>query len=142
MILETMYRALGLQRIVLCLREPGGQALRGRLALGDDAAAVAARFHVPLARGADLFSAVCLKGADTLIDDATQPRIAASLPAWYRETMRARAFVLLPMAMQGKPLALIYGDAAAPGGIALGEKELALLRTLRNQALMAFKQSA
>jgi hypothetical protein len=39
-------------------------------------------------------------------------------------------------------LALIYADMAAPGSIELGEKELALLRTLRNQALMAFKQAA
>ena len=29
-----------------------------------------------------------------------------------------------------------------PGGIELGEKELSLLRTLRNQAVMAFKQVA
>ncbi len=46
------------------------------------------------------------------------------------------------MQMQGKPLALIYADMAAKDRIVLGEKELALLRTLRNQALMAFKQAA
>jgi len=44
--------------------------------------------------------------------------------------------------MQGKSLALIYADMGTQGSISLGEKELALLRTLRNQALMAFKQAA
>jgi hypothetical protein len=29
-----------------------------------------------------------------------------------------------------------------PGGIELGDKELSLLRTLRNQAVMAFKQAS
>jgi hypothetical protein len=36
---------------------------------------------------------------------------------------------------------LIYGDKAAPGALELGERELALLRTLRNQAVMAFRQA-
>jgi hypothetical protein len=46
------------------------------------------------------------------------------------------------MQLKGAPFALIYADKAVPGGIALGEKELSLLRTLRNQAVMAFKQAA
>ena len=90
----------------------------------------------------DLFAAVCLKGADTLIADATVAHIAARLPAWYRESVNAPAFLLLPMQKKGTRFALVYADKAVPGGIELGEKELSLLRTLRNQAVMAFKQAA
>jgi len=36
---------------------------------------------------------------------------------------------------------LIYADKIDKGGLTVDEKELALLRTLRNQAIMAFKQS-
>ena len=43
--------------------------------------------------------------------------------------------------MKGAPFALIYADKAQPGAIALDEKELSLLRTLRNQAVMAFRQA-
>ena len=82
MVLETMFRALGLRRIVFCLRDARTQVITGRFGLGEDAAAVAAMFKVPLARQSDLFGAVCLKGADTLVADAAQPRIAASLPGW------------------------------------------------------------
>jgi HD-like signal output (HDOD) protein len=142
MVLETMLRALGFRRIVFCLRDARSNQITGRFGLGDDAAAVAARFCIPLQRSGDLFVAVCSKGADMLVADATQPRIAASLPAWYRDGVGAPAFLLLPMLMQGKPLALIYADMDAPGRLQLGERELALLRTLRNQALMAFKQAA
>ncbi|MBL8333600.1 MAG: HDOD domain-containing protein, partial [Rubrivivax sp.] len=35
MVLETMHRALGLQRIVFCLRDPKTETLTGRLALGE-----------------------------------------------------------------------------------------------------------
>jgi hypothetical protein len=44
--------------------------------------------------------------------------------------------------MRNAPFALIYADMAQPGALALGEKELALLRTLRNQAVMAFRQAS
>ena len=142
MILEAMFRALGFRRIVFCLRDPKLDALTGRFGLGEGAEAVAASFKVPLKTGRDLFTAVCIKGADTLITDATAAQIAARLPPWYRQSVNAPAFLLLPMLMKGAPFALIYADKAEPGGIELGEKELSLLRTLRNQAVMAFKQSA
>lgn len=142
MILETMFRALGFRRIVFCLRDPKTETLTGRFGLGDDAAAVAAQFKVPLRGGSDLFALVCAKGADTLISDATVASIDAKLPAWYRTGVRAPAFLLLPLTLKGAPFALIYADKAQPGGIALGEKELSLLRTLRNQAVMAFRQTS
>lgn len=141
MILETMFRALGFRRIVFCLRDPKTDTLTGRFGLGDGVERISAVFKVQLRTPADLFSAVCLKGADTLISDATVPNIASRLPAWYRQSVDAPAFLLLPLMLKGAPFALIYADKATPGGIDLGEKELSLLRTLRNQAVMAFKQA-
>ena len=44
--------------------------------------------------------------------------------------------------LKGAPFALIYADKARPGGIELGAKVLSLLRTLRNQAAMAFRQAS
>ena len=142
MILETMFRALGFRRVVFCLRDAREDALIGRFGLGDMAQEMAPRFRIPLKASGDLFAAVCLKGADTLIADATVGHIAARLPAWYRKGVNAPAFLLLPMQKKGTPFALIYADKAVPGGIELGEKELSLLRTLLNQTVMAFKQAA
>jgi eukaryotic-like serine/threonine-protein kinase len=142
MILETMLRALQFRRVLFCLRDPKTDAMTGRFGLGDEAQAHCANFRIPLKAGGDLFAAVCNKGADTLISDATVPAIAARLPAWYRAGTNAPAFLLLPLQMKNAPFGLIYADKGTPGGINLGEKELSLLRTLRNQAVMAFKQSA
>ncbi|MEJ6005423.1 HDOD domain-containing protein [Paucibacter sp. AS339] len=145
MILETIFRALGFRRVVFCLRDPKSECLTGRFGLGEGVEQLTPIFKIPLrvpANGhADLFAAVCQKGADTLITDATVSKIAERLPVWYQGPVRAPSFLLLPMLMKGVPFALIYADKAQQGGIDLGEKELSLLRTLRNQAVMAFKQT-
>jgi hypothetical protein len=144
MILETMYRAMGFQRVIFCLREPKAEALLGRFGLGAQADVVSRAFRIDLKRNAtpDLLAAVCIKNADTLIADARAPHIAQRLPAWYCKEVNAASFLLLPMVMKGAPFALIYGDKSEPGALALSERELALLRTLRNQAVMAFRQAS
>ncbi|GAB4041168.1 MAG: hypothetical protein Fur0014_12190 [Rubrivivax sp.] len=142
MVLETMYRGLSFQRVLFCLRDPKTETLTGRFGLGDRVAELAPAFRIPLKPGGapDLFSAICTKGMDTLIADATVANIAPRLPAWYRQQVAAPTFLLLPLAMKGSTVALIYADKARANGIEVQEKELALLRTLRNQAVMAFRQ--
>ncbi len=61
--------ALGLQRVLLCLREGASGNLVGRLGVGDDATRLAPLFRVPMQPPADLFGLLCSKGADTLISD-------------------------------------------------------------------------
>ncbi len=146
MVLETMYRALGLQRMVFCLRDGASGRLTGRFGLGDGAAALCPLFQVPLKWPAgqtpDLFGAVCLKARDTLISDSRQGAVLQRLPPWYRQHVDAPCILLLPMMMKGVPFALIYGDQAKAGGLQVGEREMALLRNLRNQAVMGFRQSS
>ena len=139
MILETMFRAMGFQRITFCMRDARPDALVGRFGLGSDVDAVVKSFSVALnATPPDLFAAVCLRGADTMISNATEARITDRLPAWYRKSVNAPTFLLLPLVIKGKPFGLIYADKREKGGLALDQKELALLR---NQAVMAFKQA-
>ena len=142
MVLETMYRALSFRRVVFCMRDPKSDALTGRFGLGDDIDRLLPEFRVPLraGAGADLFSTICGKGMDSLIADAGVGSIAQRLPDWYRRQVQAPTFLLLPLMLKGATFALIYADKARAGSIVLEEKELSLLRTLRNQAVMAFRQ--
>ena len=142
MILETMFRALDFRHVVFCMRDPKVEALTGRFGLGQGVDNLVRAFNIPLkATPTDLFSVVCLKGADTMISDASEPHLAQRLPEWYRKSVNAPTFLLLPLMLKGRPFGLIYADKAEKGGLVLDEKELALLRTLRNQAVVAFKQS-
>jgi len=143
MILETMIRALHFDHIIFCMRDAKTETMTGRFGLGQGVEVFAKGFKVPLKSATpDLFAAVCQKGTDTLISDATEPRLAQRLPDWYRKGLNAHTFLLLPLMIKGAPFGLIYADKKNRGSLELDEKELALLRTLRNQAVMAFKQSS
>jgi serine/threonine protein kinase len=142
MILETMYRAMAFDRIIFCMRDAKTETVTGRFGLGNGVENFVKSFKIPLkAATPDLFGLVCLKGADTMISDATESRIVPRLPEWYRNSLNAPTFLLLPLQIKGAPFGLIYADKIEHGSLELDEKELALLRTLRNQAVMAFKQS-
>jgi HD-like signal output (HDOD) protein len=148
-ILETMLLALDCRRVVFCLRDPRSATLLARLALGADCDQIKTVFKVPLVAPVkgdpDLFTAVCLKNIDTLIADASAPTIVQRLPAWFRNHVQAPTFLLLPLVMKrpGQPdmvLGLIYADKGNANSLVLDANNLSLLRTLRNQAVMAFKQ--
>ncbi len=143
MILETMIRAMHFDHIIFCMRDAKTETMTGRFGLGQGVEAFAKSFKVPLKTATpDLFAVVCQKGTDTMISDATEPRMAQRLPDWYRKGLNAPTFLLLPLMIKGAPFGLIYADKKNRGSLELDEKELALLRTLRNQAVMAFKQSS
>ncbi|MFO1329903.1 MAG: HDOD domain-containing protein [Rubrivivax sp.] len=143
-VLDVIHGAMGLQRIVLCLRDPRTETLTGRLAIGEGGSTTAKAFMIPLRERpgtpVDLFAAVCRKGADTVISDTTRGGMAARLPSWYAAAVNAPSFLLLPLMLRNAPFGLIYADASVPGALAPQEKELVLLRALRNQVVMAFRQ--
>jgi serine/threonine protein kinase len=143
MILETMYRAMEFDRIIFCMRDAKTESVTGRFGLGQGVEQHVKSFKVSLKSSTpDLFSVVCNKGADTMINDATEARIVQRLPEWFKKGLNAPTFLLLPLQIKGAPFGLIYADKIAHGALELDEKELAMLRTLRNQAVMAFKQSS
>jgi serine/threonine protein kinase len=141
-ILETMYRAMGFKRVVLCIRDAKAGVMQGRFGFGPEANEIAKAFRFPLSFTPDIFHAATSKGVDLLISDIDDPKIAGRIPDWYRKAVPAHSFVLFPLNIKGNPIALIYADRDEPGGIAIPEKELQLLRTLRNQAVLAIKQGS
>jgi hypothetical protein len=143
-ILEAMHRSIGFRCVMFGLRDPKTGIITGRFGIGRAAEAFVPRFRVDVNPNGpvDLLSVACKKAADTLISDAAAANVRSRLPTWLQREEGARSFVLLPMTMKSAPFALIYGDAATAGGIILGERDLSLLRTLRNQAVMAFKTAA
>lgn len=139
-ILETMYRAMGFNRVLLCIRDARTNTMQGRFGFGPEVAELAKKFRFPLSFTPDIFHVATSKSADILISDVNDPKIADRIPAWFRESVPAQTFVLLPLTIKQKPVALIYADKTLAGEIVISEKELSLLRTLRNQAVLAIKQ--
>ncbi|MCK9284059.1 MAG: HDOD domain-containing protein [Rhodocyclaceae bacterium] len=141
-ILEIMYRAMGFKRVLLCLRDPRSGNMVGRFGFGPDTIDIVKHFKFPLSYAADVFYVATSKGADVLIADVDDPKIADKIPPWFRERVPARTFVLFPLNIKGKSVAMIYCDKDKPGSIVIPENQLQLLKTLRNQAVLAIKQTA
>jgi serine/threonine protein kinase len=141
-ILETMYRAKGFHRVILCIRDGRSNTMVGRFGFGQDANEVARHFNFPLAFAPDIFHVALSKGVDILISDTHDEKIAARIPEWFRKGVSAGTFVIFPLCIKGIPLAMIYADRERAGELIIPETELSLLRTLRNQALLAIKQAA
>ena len=137
--MKQMHEALSLRRVVVCLRDPSGTMLKGGMGVGERATALAPVFQIPLQPPSELFGLLCSKGADTLISDTSDPVIAQRLPAWFRNQVQAGTFVLLPMVAGGQVLGAFYGDKADAGSLQISERELTLLKTLRNQVVMALR---
>jgi HD-like signal output (HDOD) protein len=151
MVLETIWRGLGARRVIFCLRDAKTNTLVGRLGLGEGADVLKAAFHIGLnvqpGQQPDLFAAVCHRNVDTLIADASVAAVVRLLPGWFQAHVQAPTFLVLPLWMKrpNQPdvvLGMIYVDQAEAGSLVLDERTLSLLRTLRNQVIMAFKQSA
>ena len=142
LVLQTLHQSLSLRSVVFCLRDPKSGLLLGRVALGSGPADVASAFRIAPDGGAsqDLFAAICAKGADLLIADAKT--VATRLPAWYRQKVNGATFLLLPMVVKGQAIGLIYADKAQAGSLTVGEAELALLRSLRDQAVTALSKGS
>jgi serine/threonine protein kinase len=140
-VMETMYRALAFRRVIFCIRDPRINAMAGRFGFGPDGNEMARHMHFSLQGEPDVFLAAVTRGVDILISNTADEHIRARIPGWYRKAFTAQTFVLLPLTIKGKPVALIYADREHAGEIVIPERELSLLRTLRNQALLAIKQA-
>jgi len=141
-ILETMYRAMGFKRVLLALRDGKSGQMVGRFGLGPEVNELVRQFRFPLTSEVnDVFLLATGKGLDIIMTDIDDPKISDKVPKWFRERIPAKTFVLFPLNIKGKPVALIYCDKDKAGSIVIPEKELTLLKTLRNQALLAIKQA-
>jgi len=140
MILETMYRGMGFTRVLLCVRDPTQNALRGRFGFGPDIDQVIKRgFSVPLRPTRDAFYAAVSQGADVFIEDVNGDKIREHIPEWYRKLVPARSLVLFPVMINKKAVGLFYADCDPGHQMQLGSAELNMLKTLRNQAVLAIK---
>jgi HD-like signal output (HDOD) protein len=139
--LETIYRAMGFRRVLLCLRDPKTRSMVGRFGFGADSSELTKVFRFSLDFTPDVFHAAMAKGVDIFITDVDDPKIAERIPDWYRQKVGAKTFVLFPILIKGNPVALIYCDHERPGAIVIEERVLSLLKTLRNQALLAIRSA-
>jgi HD-like signal output (HDOD) protein len=141
MILETIYRGFGFQRVLFCLMAPGHRRMQARFGFGRDVDRLLGEFGFEVRDRADIFNLALSKASDIGIDHATDPRIQKALPAWFKRLISPPTFALFSLVIHKRPAGLIYVDRGKAGR-AIESGQLNYMRILRNQAVMAIKQKA
>lgn len=141
MILEAMYRGMGFTRVLLCVRNAASNTMDGRFGFGPDIDEIAKLFKFPLSYSPDVFHLALSKGVDIMISDINAANIRDKVPDWYRKSVPAQSFVIFPIMLNKAPIAMVYADLDS-AAMSLPSRELNLLKTLRNQAVLAIKQKS
>lgn len=137
--LETVYKGLQFSRAVAFVRNRREGKYAGRMCLGEGV-----REHLPGMFFADsyepnVFHAALSSDRVIFIENAADPKFAAKLPAWWRDTLSdARSFVILPLCSNGQPTGFLYGDwdDSFPA-IHLSPTEFSLLNDIRSLVMKA-----
>lgn len=138
-ILETMSRAMGFSRVLMFMRDARAGQMTARLGHGTGTDQLLGKLAVPLCRTQDVFQVVLDSNADLFVADAAAPSIVNRIPQWYRDSLGAGTFVLLPIVLDKRVIGLLYADRDRAGELDVSPRELNLLKTMRNQALLAIR---
>ncbi len=139
MILETIYRAFSGSRVLLCLKDQSGKNMCARFGYGDNIEAAIEKFTIPLTYHADVFHIAFKNNQDIRIENTRSENIVKRIPDWYHQHIAAHSFAIFPISINHSPIALIYIDGAGGKAISITDTQLGLLKTLRNQAVLAIK---
>lgn len=137
-VLETLYRAMGFRRVLLCLQR--GSAYTGRLGFGENIKDTLANFKVTIDGQKNVFSVSLQKGVDVYIADVNDKKMHEDLPKWFFRQTDAGSFVLFPLVLKGRTIGFIYGEYARSNQMQLEAKLFNLIKSLRNQMILALRQ--
>ncbi len=139
MVSETIYRSMGFSRVVLAIKDSSQNVMAGRFGFGEKSEEVMKHFKFPISKQKDVFLVALTQGVDILISDIDAENIRERIPSWYLKNIDAKSFLLLPIIVDKRQVGLLYADRLK-AGLSIEAKELALLKTMRNQAVLAIKQ--
>ncbi len=138
-VIETIYRAFAYDHVILALQDRAKKEYCAKMGFGSEIDALIRNFHFPIAFSSNVFHAAIHNNADLYIEDATEKKMRTNIPEWYTRILNAGSFFLFPLVVNQRPLGLIYADHTKPNGVRLSNKQLNLVKALRNQIILAIK---
>lgn len=137
--LETLYRALDLRRVALCLRDVARREYAGRLGFGDDTDEYLRTLRFGEAYERDVFHVALQKKTDVHIADLAVGGAGHGIPDWYSRLSPSGALLFLPLVVQDRPVGCIIAEHAQRDGLHLEPGVLRLVRALRNQLALGLQ---
>jgi eukaryotic-like serine/threonine-protein kinase len=139
-VVETIYRSLDFKNVLILIRDDDLGVMAACSGFGKAVDTIIPRFRFPLKFMPDVFHLAIDQGLDIVIEDAKAANIADKIPVWFRNVVDSQCFLILPIMVNKRAVGLIYADMQKSNTLKLTQRQLSLLRTLRNQAILAIRQ--
>jgi len=139
MVMETIFTSFNFHRVMFCFINKGRTSITARFGFGPNIEEIINRFSIPNG-GDDIFNQSLKQAKDLIIEDTKNLKEANLLPAWYRDKFAKKSLLVYPIVVKNIPIGLLYIDSIAPISIS-DESRLSPVRTLRNQIILAIRQS-
>ncbi len=137
MVLEGIYRGIGMDRTLFAMRSADQRFLKARYALGHDTELMRRKFHFELGPlKANIFSQVLDSGAALWVRSPVEPKLKRLLTPAVQAITEDAPFFAMPIEIQGKVIGLFYADRN-PSGRSLDEESYNSFRHFGQQANMA-----
>ena len=140
MVLEAMHRSLGFKHTLIFIRDNKLELMAARFGFGNAVDAIIPQLRFSLTFAPDVFHLAIDQGVDIVIEDVHASNIADKIPSWFINVVDSPCFLLLPVMVNKTAIGLIYADMQEANSLQMTQRQLALLRTLRNQVIIAIKQ--
>lgn len=114
MVLEGIYRGVGMDRAIFALLSPDRQQIRAKYVLGDDPEQLREQFVFPAAEpGANALAHALSQGQAVWIGRPGTPQALRTHPVL--QQLSGGHFFLMPLAVAGKPVGCLYADRGKSG---------------------------
>jgi len=139
MVMETIFTSFNFHRVMFCFINKGRTSISARFGFGPNIEEIINRFSIPNG-GDDIFNQSLKQAKDLVLEDTSDSSSKQLLPSWYREKFAKKSLLVYPIVVKNIPIGLLYIDSIAPISIS-DESRLTPIRTLRNQIILAIRQS-
>ena len=139
MILETIYRGMGFNRVLFAVHDAKNKQVLARFGLGKGIDEIIPSFRYKITDSDDVFVSTIRKGKEFIVLDVNSDEYKDKIPSWVRQLTMPTTVVLYPLIVNKRCLGLIYADND-DSSIKISMEALGFFKTLRNQASLAIQQ--
>ncbi len=141
MVLEGMYRGLGMRNVLLAMVTPKRDQIVFRFGLGPEVEKLRTDFVFPLKNPTDAPVACLLKKEEIVFYDLEKENKEESIPENLLLLLDPKSVLFLPVVVHNKPIGLFFADRSKDQP-PITDVELQSIRMLANQLVLALHQSS
>lgn len=139
MTMETIYRGMGFERVIFCLKDTQKNLMVARFGLGQDIDDIIPQFRYPITEGQDLFNLAVSRHRNFVIVDSSSEKYKGQVPLWCKNLTSPHSLIVFPVVVNKKFIGLLYADTQNVD-TTYSVDVIKMFGDLRNQAALAIQQ--